>query len=297
MLACQSGSVALDAQGVFPCGSRDTSDGDPMKVVIFCGGRGLRLRDYSDAIPKPMVPIGQRPILWHNMRYYAHYGHKEFILCLGYKADVIKDYFLRYNEALSNDFILSGDGHLELLSTDIQDWRIAFVNTGMNALIGQRLRAVEKHVGNDEMFLANYGDNLTDAPLDKLIDDFRGRDKVAAFLSVAPTSSFHVVSLRGDGVVTAIEEVTASGLRINGGYFIFRREIFDYIRPGEELVEQPFQRLIAAGELIAYPHEGFWAPMDTLKDMQTLEAMHDGGRPPWAVWQLGQEDATTPTAG
>jgi len=277
--------------GRTPWGSQGASSSQLMKVVIFCGGFGLRLRDYSDAIPKPMVPIGQRPILWHNMRYYAHYGHKEFILCLGYKADVIKDYFLRYNEALSNDFILSGDGRLELLSTDIQDWRIAFVNTGMNALIGQRLRAVQNHVGNDEMFLANYGDNLTDAPLDRLIEDFRRRDKVAAFLSVAPTSSFHVVSLRDDGVVSAIEGVTASGLRINGGFFIFRRAIFDYIRPGEELVEEPFQRLIAEGQLIAYPHDGFWAPMDTLKDMQNLEALYDAGRPPWAVWQVREEEA------
>jgi glucose-1-phosphate cytidylyltransferase len=264
-----------------------------VKVVLFCGGLGLRLREYSDVIPKPMVPIGQRPILWHNMRYYAHYGHRDFVLCLGYKAESIKDYFLRYSEALSNDFILSGDGQLELLSTDIQDWRIAFVDTGVNALIGQRLRMVQQHVGDDEMFLANYGDNLTDAPLDELIEDFRGRGKVAAFLSVAPTSSFHVVTLRDDGTVTAIEGLTSTGLRINGGYFIFRREIFDYIRPGEELVEEPFQRLIAEGQLIAYPHEGFWAPMDTLKDMQNLEGLYDAGRPPWAVWQRHPEDAAS----
>ena len=266
-----------------------------MKVVIFCGGLGLRLREYSDAIPKPMVPIGPQPILWHNMRYYAHYGHTEFVLCLGYKASAIKDYFLRYNEALSNDFILRGDGQMELLGTDIHDWRIAFVDTGVHALVGQRLRAVQRHIGSDEFFLANYGDNLTDAPLDKLIEDFRRRDKVAAFLSVAPTHSFHVVHVRGDGLVTGIEGVAASGLRINGGYFIFRREIFDYIREGEELVEEPFQRLIAEGQLIAYPHEGFWAPMDTLKDMQTLEALYDAGSPPWAVWRPVGEDAVPPT--
>ncbi len=267
-----------------------------MKVVIFCGGLGLRLREYSDAIPKPMVPIGQRPILWHNMRYYAHFGHKDFVLCLGYRADVIKDYFLHYNEALSNDFILSGDGKMDLLGTDIQDWRIAFVDTGRNALIGQRLRAVQRHIGSDEMFLASYGDNLTDAPLDRLVDDFRGREKIAAFLSVPPTHSFHVVTLRPDGIVTGIEHVAASGLRINGGFFIFRREIFDYIRPGEELVEEPFQRLISEGQLIAYPYEGFWAPMDTLKDLQTLQALEEGGRPPWAVWRTDDVDATPPPA-
>jgi len=243
------------------------------------------MREYSEAIPKPMVPIGQRPILWHNMRYYAHYGHTEFVLALGYKADVIKDYFLRYNEAFSNDFILSEGGGLELLSTDIQGWRITFVDTGLKSLIGQRLRAVERHVAGEEIFLANYGDNLTDAPLDRLIADFRQRGKIAAFLSVAPTHSFHVVAQRDGGIVTGLQAVKDAGLRINGGFFILRREIFDYIRPGEELVEEPFQRLIAEEQLIAYPHEGFWAPMDTLKDMQNLESLYDAGQPPWAVWQ------------
>ena len=202
----------------------------------------------------------------------------------------IKDYFLRYNEALSNDFILSGDGRLELLSTDIQDWRIAFVNTGLNALIGQRLRAVQNHVGDDEMFLANYGDNLTDAPLDTLIEDFRGRDKVAAFLSVAPTTR----SMSSRCATTGVARDRGRdglGPAHQRRVFIFRREIFDYIRPGEELVEEPFQRLIAEGQLIAYPHDGFWAPMDTLKDMQNLEALYDAGRPPWAVWQVREEEA------
>jgi glucose-1-phosphate cytidylyltransferase len=261
-----------------------------VKVVIFCGGLGLRLREYSETIPKPMVPIGPRPILWHNMRYYAHYGHKDFILALGYKADVIKEYFLRYNEAMSNDFVLSDGGQLELLSSDMHDWRITFVDTGQNALIGQRLRAVQRYLGDDEMFLANYGDNLTDAPIDDLIEDFRSRNKIAAFLSVPPTHSFHVVALRDGGEVASIESVKEAGIRINGGFFILRREIFDYIGPGEELVEEPFQRLIAEGQLVAYPYEGFWAPMDTLKDMQNLEALYDGGKPPWAVWQAGRPE-------
>ena len=256
-----------------------------MKVVLFCGGEGLRLREYSDLVPKPMVPIGQRPILWHNMRYYAHWGHTEFILCLGYKADVIKNYFLNYNEALSNDFILSGDGELELLGSDIHNWRITFVDTGLNARIGERLRAVQHHIGDDEIFLANYGDDLTDAPINDLIEDFKTRDKVAAFLSVRPTHTFHVVGRRDDGVVTGIHHIADSGLRINGGFFIFRRAIFDYIQPGEELVEQPFERLIADEQLVTYPYEGFWAPMDTLKDQQNLEALYDRGSPPGAVWR------------
>jgi glucose-1-phosphate cytidylyltransferase len=257
-----------------------------VKVVLFCGGLGLRLREASDKIPKPMVPIGYRPILWHVMRYYAHFGHKDFILCLGYKADVVKDYFLRYNEALSNDFVLSDGGRsMELFSSDIHDWRITFCDTGLQANIGQRLVAVRQHLQDEALFLANYGDVLTDAPLGELIADFRGRDKVAAFLRVRPDYTFHIVAADGGDEVTAIRGVRASDMWINGGYFIFRHDIFDYIRPGEELVEQPFQRLIAARQLLGYRHDGFWRPMDTLKELQSLEALHDSGEPPWAVWQ------------
>lgn len=257
-----------------------------MKVVLFCGGQGLRLRDYAESIPKPMVTVGYRPILWHVMRYYAHFGHKEFILCLGYRSDVIKSYFLDYREALSNDFVYSGDGAaIELLQTDITDWRITFVETGLNANVGQRLRAVRKYVG-DEPFLANYGDVLTDAPLDQRIEKFLATDMVGSFLCVRPTSySFHLVRLSESNLVTRIDDVGTSDLWINGGYFIFRPEIFDNIGPGEELVEEPFARLIAAGKLEGDPYQGFWAPMDTLKDVQALQNAFEAGRPPWAVWQ------------
>jgi glucose-1-phosphate cytidylyltransferase len=265
-----------------------------VKVVLFCGGLGLRLREHSESIPKPMVPIGYRPVLWHVMRYYAHFGHKDFILCLGYRADVIKDYFLRYNEALTNDFVLPGAGSApELLGRDIDDWRISMVDTGLNANLGQRLRAVEKHLGDDDIFLANYGDTLTDAPLTEFIDDFRKQGKIAGFISVRPSSySFHLVRLKEghDRLVGHIDDVRTSDLWINGGYFIFRREIFDYIRPGEELVEAPFRRLIEADQLITFRYDGFWAPMDTLKDVQNLESLWESGRPPWALWQ------TSPTA-
>lgn len=257
-----------------------------MKVVLFCGGQGLRLRDHTEQVPKPMVTVGYRPILWHVMRYYAHFGHREFILCLGYKADVIKDYFLNYREALSNDFVLSGEsGDVELLGRDISDWRITFVETGLSANVGERLRAVRKYVG-DEPFLANYGDVLTDAPLDERISRFLAGDAVASFMCVRPTSySFHIVRLNGTDRVTRIDDVGTSDLWINGGYFIFRPEIFDVLEPGDELVVEPFQRLIAAGKLQGDPYEGYWAPMDTLKDVQALQTAFDTGRPPWAPWQ------------
>ncbi|HEY6058302.1 MAG TPA: sugar phosphate nucleotidyltransferase [Candidatus Limnocylindrales bacterium] len=257
-----------------------------MKVVLFAGGQGLRLREYGESVPKPMAPIGPRPVLWHVMRYYAHFGYRDFIVCLGYKAEVVKEYFLNYNEAISNDFVLTNGGSsVEFLGTDIQDWRITFINTGLNANIGQRLRAVQRYVGDEEVFLANYSDVLTDAPLDELVADFRSRDKIAAFLAVKPSYTFHVVSLGEHGLVSSIEHVRESGLRINGGFFMFRPRIFDFIGPGDELVEKPFDRLISEGQLIAYPYDGFWVPMDTLKDMQNLEALYGAGRPPWAVWQ------------
>lgn len=259
-----------------------------MKVVLFCGGLGLRLREYSDVIPKPMIPIGVRPILWHVMRYYAHFGHCDFILCLGYRADAVKDYFLRYSEATSNDFVLSNGGRsLELLNSDIEDWTITFVDTGMHASVGQRLKAIEKHIGDDDIFLANYADTLTDAPLPTYIKDFATRGKTAAFIAVRPRYTFHVVQVADGGDVTEIKHIRESDTRINGGHFILRREIFDAIRPGEDLVNEPFHRLIEAGQLIAYPYDGFWAPMDTLQDKQDLERMSEAGDPPWAVWRSG----------
>jgi glucose-1-phosphate cytidylyltransferase len=273
-------------------GSENTLTQDrPLKVVLFCGGQGLRLREYADGIPKPMAPIGLRPVLWHVMRYYSHFGHKDFILCLGHKGEVIKEYFLRYSEALSNDFVLLKGGQtLELLNTDIQDWRITFADTGLDATIAQRLLSVRGHLDGEEMFLANYADVLTDAPLNQLVEAFRQSGKVAAFLRVRPNYTFHIVSTTDASVVSSIRHVRESDVWINGGYFILRQEIFDYIRPGEELVEEPFRRLVDEGELVAYGYEGFWEPMDTLKEMQHLETLYQLGRPPWAVWQRTDPD-------
>ncbi len=256
-----------------------------MKVVLFCGGMGMRMREYSESVPKPMVPIGYRPILWHVMRYYAHYGHKDFILCLGYKADVIKSYFRTYDECLSNDFVLSGGGKkVELLSSDIHDWRIAFADTGLTSNIGMRLKAIEKHLQNEEVFFANYTDGLSDVDLNRLTQKFLQSQKIAGFVSVKPRASFHMIAVDGDGIVKGIEHITNSGARINGGFFIFRREIFNYIKDGEELVEEPFRRLISERQLLSYPHNGFWACMDTFKELQELEDVHARGKAPWTVW-------------
>jgi glucose-1-phosphate cytidylyltransferase len=262
-----------------------------MKVVLFCGGLGLRIRD-AENIPKPMVQIGYRPILWHVMKYYAHFGHREFILCLGYRADFIKSYFLSYNECVSNDFVLSAGGkNLQLLNTDTHDWRITFVDTGITANIGQRLRAVAKYLQGEEEFLANYSDALTDLPLPQQIEHFHQQNKIASFLCVRPNLNYHLVSLQeGNGsLVSGIHAMNNGALRINGGFFIFKRNIFDYIEPQDELVLQPFQRLVAEKQLIGYRYDGFWASMDTFKDKQHLESLSSAGVAPWEVWKSSGE--------
>lgn len=259
-----------------------------MKVVLFCGGLGMRIRDAED-VPKPMVHIGYRPILWHVMKYYAHFGHKDFILCLGHRADAIKNYFLNYNECESNDFILSAGGkRLELVSSDIQDWQITFADTGIHSNIGQRLKAVEKYLDGEEEFLANYSDGLTDLPLPEQLEHFHEHDKVAGFLCVRPNLSYHTVLLQeGHGnLVSEIHAINNGSLRINGGFFVFKHRVFDYIQPDEELVLEPFQRLIAEKQLIGYPYDGFWTSMDTFKDKQHLENLYSVGAAPWEVWKI-----------
>ncbi|NJR64301.1 MAG: glucose-1-phosphate cytidylyltransferase [Leptolyngbyaceae cyanobacterium CRU_2_3] len=261
-----------------------------MKVVLFCGGLGTRLREHSETIPKPLVEIGYRPIIWHLMRYYAHFGHKEFILCLGYKADYIKNYFLNYNECLSNNFTLSHGGkHVHLHTNDIEDWEITFVDTGLNSNIGQRLMAVKPYLDQEEVFLANYADGLSDLNLDTYLNHFYTQDKVASFLAVQPSQTFHVVSWNEDTLVESIQPVGSSGLWINGGFFAFKQAIFDYIQDKEELVLEPFQRLIQKQELVAYKNAGFWACMDTFKEKTMFDEMYAKGNTPWTIWESFQK--------
>jgi glucose-1-phosphate cytidylyltransferase len=256
-----------------------------MKVVLFCGGMGTRLREYSDDVPKPLVPIGYRPILWHVMRYYAHFGHKDFILCLGYKAQKIKEYFLNYSELLANDFTLSrGDRRVHQMQTDIHDWNITFVDTGLHSNVGMRLSLVKKHLEGEEMFLANYSDGLTNMDLSKMIDEFKASTRVGAFVCSVPSQTFHVVSIGENRSVKQIQYVRDANIIVNGGYFVLRKSIFDYMNFGEELVLQPFQRLIDKDLLMGYRHDGFWA-MDTFKEQQELTDMYNSGTAPWEVWR------------
>lgn len=266
-----------------------------MKVVLFCGGLGLRIREAGENVPKPMVNVGNRPILWHVMKYYAHFGHKDFILCLGYRADVIKNYFVDYNEFMSNDFVLSKGGkELRVFNSDIGDWTITFVDTGAHSNIGQRLKAVQKYLEEEDVFLANYSDNLTDFYLPHLIQRFHESQKTAAILCVRPNASFHCVSLR-DGLVQDIKTVGKSNILINGGYFVFKRSIFNYIKDGEELVQEPFGRLIKKQQLIGYEFDGFWKSMDTFKEKQELDDLLSKGNAPWQLWKQPSE-STSATA-
>jgi len=255
-----------------------------MKVVLFCGGAGMRLRGYADDIPKPMVTIGSRPVLWHVMKYYAHFGHKDFILCLGYKGNCIKNYFLQYDESVSNDIVWSQGGKdVRFMNRDIDDWTIAFVETGASATIGERLKTVEPYLVDEEMFLANYGDGLSDAPLPDMLQKFCSSNAVASLLLVQPTASFDIVNAAPEGHVTDVCPLAGSDIWINGGFFIMRQEMFQYINPGDELVGEPFHRLIQQRRLLSYKYTGFWQCLDTFKDKQRLEEL-DQTTAPWKVW-------------
>jgi glucose-1-phosphate cytidylyltransferase len=257
-----------------------------MKVVLFCGGMGTRLRDHSEGVPKPLVEVGSRPILWHLMKYYAYFGHNEFILCLGHGAAAIKDFFLKYDQCISSDFVLGGgDRKIELLDRDIQDWRITFVDTGLHTNVGDRLRSVRDFVGTDEMFLANYADGLSDLNLNSYVDHFKARNKVASFISVPAPHTFHIVHADAEQHAIKLELATQSSVRINGGFMAFRNEIFEYLRPGEELVIEPFQRLMDNKQLLAVPYDGFWRNMDTFKDKMQLDELLTRGVGPWQVWK------------
>jgi len=250
--------------------------------VLFCGGLGTRIRECSETIPKPMIPVGSQPILWHIMQYYSQYDYRDFVLCLGYKANVIKDYFLNYKPSMDNDCVVSEFGNrIEILGERPPDWRVTLIDTGVWRNLGERLSAVRELVKDEEVFLANYSDGLTDMRLPDMIDFFKNSGKIGCFIAVRAPFNFHLVEFDENGLVRRLRSNKESEVWINGGYFIFRNEIFDYIRDGEDLVIEPFNQLIEARELVAYKYEGFWRAMDTLRDKQVLEEMVEQGRMPW----------------
>ena len=264
-----------------------------MKVVLFCGGLGMRMREGASSAPKPMSMIGDRPLLWHVMRYYAHFGHRDFVLCLGYGAAAVKEYFLRYDETQSNDFTLVGGHHgITMHRTDITDWTISFLDTGLSSTIGERLMRVREYVADEEVFLANYADTLTDAPLDQLVQTFQRSSAVASMLAVPPVSTHHVVEIGESGLVTGVRDVQDLMQWENGGYFVLRQGIFDALRAGEDMVPHAFRRLIDQNQLLAQRHTGFWRAADTFKDRVELEEMFSSQKAPWMVWDNQRANGT-----
>jgi glucose-1-phosphate cytidylyltransferase len=260
-----------------------------LKTVILCGGYGTRIRDVADDVPKPMIPVGGFPILWHVMKYYACYGHKNFVLCLGYKSQVIKDFFLNY-EAHIKDFTLDlgGKSGIEFHTEHSEsDWRVTLAETGQNAMTGARIRRVQKYLAEEDDFLLTYGDGVGDIDLDRLVAFHRSHGKVLTVTGVRPPGRFGELLSDKDGRVTEFnEKPQATGGRISGGYFVCRRELFDYLDDAENLVfeKEPMEKLVRAGQLMVFEHDGFWQPMDTYRDYALLNGLMQNGRAPWIVW-------------
>jgi glucose-1-phosphate cytidylyltransferase len=266
-----------------------------VKVVLFCGGLGMRMRDGASTGPKPMAMVGERPLLWHVMRYYAHFGHKDFIICLGYGATAVKDFFLNYDETKSNDFVIeNGARDVKLFKTDISEWRITLIDTGLNSPIGERLRRVRRFVEDEPMFLANYADVLTNAQLPDMIERFEASSATVGLLAVPPKSSHHVVDIDDNGLITQVTAMQDLRQWENGGYFVIRPEIFDYLYEGEDLVEDAIMRLVPLGRVLAYPYKGYWSPADTVKERAQLEEMYHRGTCPWMIWDPDRSAMTPP---
>jgi glucose-1-phosphate cytidylyltransferase len=257
-----------------------------MKTVILCGGYGSRIRDVADNIPKPMIPVGRHPILWHIMKYYASYGHKDFVLCLGYMGQVIRDFFLNY-EAHTQDatVVLGRTGSVQFLANhDEADWCVTLADTGQNALTGARVRKIRKYVTDDEHFMLTYGDGVGDIDIDQLIAFHRAHGKILTITGVRPPGRFGELRSDAQGIVTEFnEKPQATAGRISGGFFVCRREIFDYLDPREDLVfeREPMNRLVADRQMCVFEHHGFWQPMDTSREYQLLNSLYASGKAPW----------------
>ncbi len=260
-----------------------------MKTVILCGGYGTRIRDVADDIPKPMIPVGGLPILWHIMKYYASYGHKEFVLCLGYKSQAIKDFFLNY-EAHIKDFTVDLGGKFPIqFHTDHSesDWRVTLAETGLKAMTGARIRRIRKYVGADDSFFLTYGDGVGNIDIERLLAFHNSHGKALTVTGVRPPGRFGELLNDANGAVTEFnEKPQAVGGRISGGFFICRRSIFDYLDEREDLVfeKEPMTKLVQDRQLMMYEHDGFWQPMDTHREYQLLNELYDSRHAPWVKW-------------
>lgn len=257
-----------------------------MTVVLFCGGLGIRLRARVPGIPKPLAPVGGEPILSHLMRWYAHHGHREFVLCLGHGGARIARHYLQGPDCLAVESLPGGSQRIRLRMGDLGEWTVTLVPTGRGARIGERLRAVRGYL-DEPTFLANYADGLSNLDLPDFIARFLGSGALGGLITVRPPSTHHLVSVDGHGMVESVRPAAEAGPRVNGGFFAFRREVFDWLDAGEDLVDGLFPRLVARRRLFGYAHDGFWACLDTPKDWLALQEMEATESTPWKVWLPG----------
>lgn len=260
---------------------------EKIKVVILCGGRGTRMEEETEIRPKPMVEVGGRPILWHIMKIYSHYGFNDFILCLGYKGKIIKEYFLNY-QAMNSDFTLKLDkGDLTFYNeTGERNWQITFVDTGENAQTGARVKRIEKYVDGD-LFMLTYGDGVASININDLLNFHRSHKKIGTVTGVHPCSRFGELIIEGDQVVQFGEKPQIKNGFINGGFFVFNREFFKYLREDDDcyMEKEPLENLARDGQLKVYLHDGFWQCMDTRRELDILNRLWASGNPPWKVWR------------
>jgi glucose-1-phosphate cytidylyltransferase len=260
-----------------------------MKAVILCGGRGTRIRDVTQDIPKPMIQLGDKPILWHIMRYYSHWGHEDFILCLGYKGHIIKDFFLHY-DILTKDFTITLENHKTIEFHNDNDelgWRVTLAETGMETQTGARLVRVKKYLAAEPNFMLTYGDGVGNVDLKKLLAFHISHGKIMTVTGVRPPGRFGELMRDPNGQVTEFnEKPQATTGMISGGFFACRQEIFGYLNDREDLVleKEPMERLVRDGQMMVYEHEGFWHPMDTYRDYLLLNSLWEKGRAPWKIW-------------
>lgn len=260
-----------------------------MKVVLLCGGQGTRIRDVSENLPKPMIPIGGMPILWHIMKYYSTWGHKDFILCLGYKGQVIKDFFLNY-ELNTRDFSITlGSAQPTIFHSEHReiDWRVTLAETGLDALTGARVKRIQKYIGDDEHFMMTYGDGVGNIDIDRLLSFHKSHGRILTVTGVRPPSRFGELRHDEEGKVSEFnEKPQATGGRISGGYFVCSRDIFDYLDDREDLTfeTEPMRKLVQDQQLMMYKHDGFWEPMDTYRDYQYLNKLSESNQAPWIKW-------------
>lgn len=262
-----------------------------MKTVILCGGYGTRIRDVAEDIPKPMIPIGSKPIIWHIMKYYAQFGYKDFILCLGYKSEVIKDFFINY-ELRSSDIILKlGEKSEQTISETKHDedgWMVTLAETGIKSMTGARVKRVKKYIGDDPLFMLTYGDGVGDINIDELVKFHKSHGKMVTLTGVRPPGRFGELGIdeKTKSVTGFNEKPQASGGRINGGFFVCNREFLDLLSDDETLVleQEPMKMLVEKGELKVFEHEGFWQPMDTSREYTLLNNLYTNNEAPWAKW-------------